>query len=155
MNRKHFATGLLLLLLVMTSCHFYKEYDKESFPTYSWNDGQEVVFTPKIEDIAKTYQIKLGLRHHYGFQSKSLGLHIKMVSPSGKESSQDFELKIKDERNKQIGSCAGDICDLESVVVEERKFDEPGEYRIVINHNERGYRIAGIMEVGLIIDEND
>lgn len=139
----------------MSSCHYYKEYDKKSFPTYSWNDGQEVVFTPKVEDISKTYQITLGLRHHYGFQSKSFGVNIKVVSPSGKESNKNYDLKIKDENNKHIGSCAGDMCDLETLVFEEFKFDEVGEHQISISHNETGYRIPGIMEVGLIIDETD
>jgi gliding motility-associated lipoprotein GldH len=138
-----------------TSCHFYKEYDKESFSTYSWNDGQEVIFTPKIEDNAKSYQIMLGLRHHYGFQIKSFGVNIKIVSPSGKESSKDYDLKIKDENNKPIGSCAGDMCDLETVVFDDLKFEEVGEYKISISHNESGYRIPGIMEVGLIIDEKN
>jgi gliding motility-associated lipoprotein GldH len=155
MNKNAFVVGVILLLLLTTSCHFYKEYDKESFPTYSWNDGQEVVFTPTIEDNAKTYQIMLGLRHHYGVQTKSFGVIIKMVSPSGKESSKDYDLKIKDENNKHIGSCAGDMCDLETVVFEDLKFEEVGEYRFSISHKERGYRIPGIMEVGLIIDEKN
>jgi gliding motility-associated lipoprotein GldH len=138
-----------------TSCHFYKEYDKESFPTYTWNDGQEVLFTPKIEDSTKIYQVMLGLRHHYGFQSRRFGVSVKMVSPSGKESSKDHDLKIKDENNNHIGSCAGDICDLETVIFDDFKFEEVGEYKISITHNESGSRIPGIMEVGLIIDEKN
>jgi hypothetical protein len=63
MNKNQIVLGILLLT---TSCHFYKEYDKKSFPTYSWNDGQEVLFNPKIEDNTKAYEIILGLRHHYG-----------------------------------------------------------------------------------------
>jgi gliding motility-associated lipoprotein GldH len=155
MIKRTFAIGLILLILVTTSCHFYKEYDKDSFPTYSWKDGQEVVFTPKIDDNTKTYQVTLGLRYHYGFQNKSFGVNIKTISPSGKENSKDYDLKIKDDNNKHIGSCSGDICDLETVVLDDLKFEEVGEYKISIRHNERGYRIPGIMEVGLIIDEKN
>jgi gliding motility-associated lipoprotein GldH len=152
MNKNQFVG---LLLLVATSCHFYKEYDRESFPTYTWNDGQEVIFTPKIEDNTKMYQIMLGLRHHYGFQNRSFGVRIKMISPSGKETSNNYDLRIKDGNNNHIGSCAGDICDLESVIFDDFKFEEAGDYKISVSHNERGYRIPGIMEVGLIIDEKN
>jgi gliding motility-associated lipoprotein GldH len=155
MNKSVFGVAILALLFLATSCHFYKEYDKDSFPTYSWSDGQEVTFNPTIEDNTKSYQITLGLRHHYGFQSKSFGINIKMVSPSGKESSKDYDLRIRDENNKPIGSCAGDVCDLETVVFDDVKFEETGEYKISVGHNEKGYRIPGVMEVGLIIDEKN
>jgi gliding motility-associated lipoprotein GldH len=153
MNRKQSVIALLTLLLFATSCHFYKEYDKKSFPTYSWNDGQEVVFTPKIDDNTKEYQISLGLRHHYGFQNAGFAVKIKMISPSGKETSNVYDLKVKDDANRPIGSCAGDMCDLETVILDDFKFEEIGEYKILISHNESGYRIPGIMEVGVIIDE--
>lgn len=155
MKKNPFVIGLLSLLLLATSCHFYREYDKESFSTYSWSDGQEVTFTPTIEDNTKVYQVMLGLRHHYGLQTKRFGVAIKIVSPSGKESSKDYDLKIKDENNNPVGSCAGDMCDLETVVFDDLKFEESGEYKISISHNEKGYRIPGIMEVGLIIDEKN
>lgn len=154
MNIKSFVSGAAVLVLA-TSCHFYKEYDKESFPTYSWRDGQEVAFNPKIEDNSKTYQVMIGLRHHYGFRSKSFGVNVKIVSPSGKESSKDYNLQIRDENDKPIGSCAGDLCDLEAVIFDELRFEETGEYKILISHNEKGYRIPGVMEVGIIIDEKD
>jgi gliding motility-associated lipoprotein GldH len=143
----------VLLLMLTASCHSYKEYDKESFATYTWKD-QEVSFTPEIEDITKSYRIILGLRHHYGLQTKSFGVNLKIVSPSGKESSKDFDVTIMDDKNKPVGSCAGDICDLETVVFDNLKFDEAGKHKVSISHTKEGFIIPGIMEVGLIIDEN-
>jgi gliding motility-associated lipoprotein GldH len=154
MKIKFFLVSGILFLLA-SSCHFYKEYDKKSFPTYSWKDGQEVSFNPAIDDNTKTYQVTLGLRHLYGLQLKGFSVNIKILSPSGKETSHDYDLKIRDESNKPIGSCAGDMCDLELVILDAHKFEETGEHKITISHNEDGYRIPGIMEVGLIIDEND
>jgi gliding motility-associated lipoprotein GldH len=147
--------GICFLTILISSCHFYKEYDKESFPTYSWEDRQEIVFTPIVEDVSKNYQVILGVRHHYAFQNNTFGVNIRIVSPSGKETNKNYDLKIKDESNKPIASCAGDICDLETLVFGDFKFEEAGEYKVIIRHNERGHRIAGIMEVGLIIDEKN
>ena len=154
MNMKSVITSSILFLLA-TSCHFYKEYDKKSFPTYSWKDAQEVIFSPTIDDKSKSYQITLGLRHLFALQLKEFDVNIKIVSPSGKETSHDYNLKIRDESTKPIGSCAGDLCDLEAVIIATHRFEEEGEHKIVVSHNEDGYRIPGIMEVGLIIDEKD
>lgn len=146
----------LSILLACVSCnHVYKEYDKESFSTYSWDDGQELSFTPSIEDINKTYVLSLGLRHHFALNMRSFTVNMKIIAPSGKESSKDYTLSIKDSSNKNIGSCAGDMCDLETIVFDDLKFEEAGEYKVLISHNERGYRIPGVLEVGVIIDEKD
>ena len=147
--------SFLSLFLMVTSCHFYKEYDKKSFPTYSWNDEQEVLFTPKIENTSKHYQIVLGIRHHYGLQSNGFGVKIKIVAPSGKERTSSYDIKIRDGVNKPIGECAGDICDLDTLILNDYEFEEAGEYTVLVSHNEKGSRITGIMEVGLIIDEKN
>jgi hypothetical protein len=68
---------------------------------------------------------------------------------------KDYRLKIKDSQNKNIANCAGDICDLDTVVEESFKFDETGEYKILITHNEKGFKVPGIMEVGLIVDQKN
>ena len=155
MNNRLLLPAISLLLLLMTSCHFYKEYDKESFSTYSWSDGQEISFTPNIEDNSKTYQITLGVRHHFALQTKGFSVNVKIVSPSGKERSENLDVKILDDNNKQIGSCAGDMCDLETLVLDDFRFEETGVHKILVQHNEHGYKIPGILSVGLIIDEKD
>jgi gliding motility-associated lipoprotein GldH len=155
MSKQSIFVYLSIVLITMSCTHVYKEYDKESFSTYSWDDGQEISFNPTIEDISKTYQLSLGVRHHFALNLATFNVKIKIISPSGKESSSDYKLAIKDSSNKNIGSCAGDICDLETIVIDNLKFDETGEYTFLISHNEGGYRIPGILELGLIIDEKD
>jgi gliding motility-associated lipoprotein GldH len=155
MNMKKIFVYLSILLITVSCTHVYREYDKESFSTYSWDDGQELSFTPKIEDIDKTYKLTLGLRHHFALNLAGFDVNMKIITPSGKESSKDYRLNIKDSSNKNIGSCAGDMCDLETIVLDNLKFDEVGEYRVLISHNERGYKIPGILEVGVIIDEKN
>jgi gliding motility-associated lipoprotein GldH len=155
MNKKEIFVYFSVLLITVSCTHVYKEYDKESFSTYSWDDGKELSFSPKIEDISKSYELSLGVRHHFALNLASFKVNVKIIAPSGKEDSKDYTLTIKDSSNKNIGSCAGDMCDLETVVFDNLKFDETGEYKILISHNESGYRIPGILEVGLIIDEKD
>ncbi len=142
-------------MLIFSCNHVYKEYDKQSFPTYSWQHGQSIIFTPTIEDIHKSYSLTLGIRHLYNFQLPSILVSVKMISPSGKESTKDYELKIKDANDKNIGSCGGDLCDLEVAVDDTVQFDEAGQYKYLITHNVPVNRIPGVMEFGLIIDMNN
>ena len=155
MNIKSILTIFTIVLLTTSCGHVYKEYDKESFPTYSWKYGQEIVFNPSIEDINKSYDLILGIRHLYGFQLSGINVTVKSISPSGKETSKDYDFKIMKSDGKYIGSCGGDLCDLETMVDENIKFEEPGQYKYVITHNVQVDRIPGIMEFGLIIDERD
>lgn len=97
----------------------------------------------------------LGVRHLYGFPLDKITLTIKTVSPSGKESTRDYELAVKDSENNYISKCAGDICDLETIVDANIKYEEPGTYKYLITHSVPADKIPGVMELGLIIDEQD
>lgn len=133
----------------------YKEYNKDSFPTYSWQHGQEILFTPTIEDTSKMYELVLGVRHLYGFPLDKITVTIKTISPSGKETTKDYELAVKDSENNYISKCAGDICDLETIVETGIIYEEPGKYKYLITHTVQANKIPGVMELGLIIDEKD
>ena len=149
-------TFITVLFLATASCnHTFKEYNKESFPAYSWQQGQEIEFNPKIEDITKTYQITLGLRHVYGLKLSSMTVNVRMISPSGKETSKDYTLKIMKSEDQYEGSCAGDLCDLEVLVEKSMNFDETGEYRFILTHKVQTERVPGVIEFGLIIDESN
>lgn len=155
MKIKSTVVSITFLLFTLSCNHVYKEYDKDSFPTYSWQHGQEILFTPTIEDISKSYELALGVRHLYGFPLDKITLTIKTVSPSGKESTRDYELAVKDSENNYISKCAGDICDLETIVDANIKYEEPGTYKYLITHSVPADKIPGVMELGLIIDEQD
>src|SRR5688572_18297431 len=154
-NKKDTLIYLTFPLLFIACTHTYKEYDKESFPTYTWESDQKIIFNPTIKDISKPYKLTLGIRHLYGFQLKSIRVNVKSVSPSGKETMKAYEFHIKNAAGEYLRSCDGDLCDLETVVEENIKFEEPGQYTYSIMHNAKEYSIPGVMEFGLILDEVD
>ncbi len=149
------TTTLLLIITILSSCHYYKQYDKESFPTYVWKSGQEITFEPTIEDHTKSYRLTLGIRHLFGFEPSSIGIRVQSISPAGKEVTKDYEFQIRDGSNEYIGSCGGDLCDLETVVDDNFVFDEPGQYTFILTHIEDAAKIPGVMELGLILDPNE
>jgi gliding motility-associated lipoprotein GldH len=150
------ALKLVLAILLLTSCdRVYRKYDKDSFPTYTWKNGQEVVFNPIIEDVTKPYELVLGLRHVYGLKIRTLAINVRQISPSGKESSKEYQLTLIDDRGEYISSCGGDLCDIEVAVESGVKFNEAGEYKYIVTHHMPLDRLPGIMEVGLIINKQE
>jgi gliding motility-associated lipoprotein GldH len=153
MNKKNGLVYAVILLIAFSCNHVYKEYDKESFPSYSWKSGKAITFTPEISDATKTYKLILGMRHLYGFQLNSVSVAVKSISPSGKESVKNYKFIVKDAANNYLAKCSGDLCDLEIVAEEQLTFEETGTYTYIINHIEKSDKIPGVMEIGLIIDE--
>lgn len=151
--KTNFLLILFATLMFISSCTTYSEYDEESFPTHVWQLGQKIEFKPTIEDNSKTYRLGLGLRYMYGFKNSKINVTIQSISPSGTTEIENHDFLIKQEDGDYIGSCAGDLCDLETVVNSSFSFKETGEYTFVLSHNEQD-KIAGVLGVGLIIDEN-
>jgi gliding motility-associated lipoprotein GldH len=153
---KRTAFNFLLAALLLTSCdRVYREYDKDSFPTYTWKSGQEVIFNPTIEDATKSYELVLGLRHVFGLKIRTLAINVRQISPSGKETTNEYQLTLIDDKGEYISSCGGDLCDIEVAVASGIKFEEAGTYKFVVTHNMPIDRIPGIMEVGLIINRQE
>ncbi len=151
-----FTIIFILMIVVLMSCNrIYREYDKESFPNYIWENGQKITFKPTIKDVTKSYQIVLGLRHVYGLKLRTLAINVEQISPSGKTITKEHQLTLIDDRGEYISSCGGDLCDIEVAVESGVKFQEAGEYTFIITHNMPLDRLPGIMEVGLIINEED
>jgi len=154
MNRVAINTFLSLLIVCSACNHVYREYDKEPFPTYRWPSGQKIIFKPTISDVTKSYKLTVGIRHLYAvLQADNIQITINAVSPSGKELTWNGRLQVKDPNNKYLSKCGGDYCDLETTVAAHVRFDEAGQYQITITHDVQ-QSIDGIMEVGLIIDED-
>jgi len=143
-------------ILLLTSCNdIYKRYDKDSFlPLYTWDSSKGIIFKPQIDDITGSYKLVLGIRHVYGFRLATLKVKIQTLSPSGKQTEKLYEIKIKDANGEYLSNCSGDLCDLETVVENNVKFEEIGDYTFSVTHQSQDKKIVGIMEVGLIIDES-
>ena len=140
------------LIIALTACTTYKEYNEDAFPNYAWEPNQIVTFKPNIEDIDKIYRMGFGMRHVYGLANNSINITVRSTSPSGKTAVSNYDFMIMDKDGDYLGSCAGDMCDLESFVSEYLKFDEPGEHIFELTYNGK-YRVSGVTAIGLIIDE--
>jgi gliding motility-associated lipoprotein GldH len=143
-----------LVALFAGSCNqIYKEYDKESFTTLSWKRGQTIKFYPEIEDTSKRYALEFGLRHMYGARIKSMRITVTVVSPSGHEDTKEYAFDVMNDKDEYLASCAGNMCDIETIVDDNFRFSETGTYTFILSQSSDQENIRGIMEFGLIIGE--
>ena len=105
------------------------------------------------KDNSKSYSLGFGIRLVHGLKNSKIKIEVKSTSPSGKTAIENYDFILINNEGDFIGTCAGDLCDLETIVAKDIKFEEPGEYTFEISHNESG-PIIGVMALGLIIDEN-
>ncbi|PKP47186.1 MAG: hypothetical protein CVT95_05955 [Bacteroidetes bacterium HGW-Bacteroidetes-12] len=80
-------------------------------------------------------------------------LKITETSPSGKESVNEYELKIRDEKGNYLGDPGYDIIDSEHLVEPNKKYEETGTYTYVIEHIMPNDPLNFAMEVGIIVDK--
>jgi gliding motility-associated lipoprotein GldH len=147
-------SSLLIGVIILGGCSTFKEYNEDAFPTFTWSPDQIIEFKPVIEDVNATYSLGLGLRHVYGFRQSKVRVSVRIVSPSGLHTLRMYDFQVIDDEGVYVGSCAGDMCDLETIVDTNIQFTEIGQHVVTLQQHEGVKQIAGVMAVGLILDKN-
>ncbi len=143
-----------IVIIITTSCNKNRVFEKhlKNFTEYKWEASNICEYNPTIEDIDAKYKVFFAFRHIYGFQNQSININIEITAPSGKITSKDYCIPIIKSKSQYFGNCAGDYCDLETLLEDNFKFDEVGTYLYKIKHLEPKNPIVLVMEVGLIIE---
>lgn len=145
---------IIILLITSIGCNenrIYQKYHK-NFTDYQWHKTKTIEFQPQINDTSINYNIFVAFRYIYGFPEETLKIKIEIISPSGKLQNLNNSLIIRKKREYQ-GDCAGDYCDLETLILNNHKFTETGTYKFKITSNEQTDPINFVMEIGIIIDK--
>ena len=145
-----------LLIISILSCNpnvIYREYNKD-FSTLQWEKGKKLEFTPEIKDISQSYKFTLAFRHVNGFQFKDMSVRITETTPSGKTSSKDYTIHVMKNDHEYLSDCTGDICDLESVIESDKKYNEAGKYLYIIEQTMPVDPLPNVMEFGIILEKN-
>lgn len=148
--------SLLSLLILSIGCkdenQVYKNYYK-NFTDYNWASSKIVEFTPTIEDINSDYDIIFSFRHIYGIPLENLHINVEITTPSGVITNKAYTIEVFNNKDKYLGDCAVDYCDLDTIIEADFKFDETGTYKFNISQMEDKDPLNFVMEVGLIINK--
>ena len=150
---------ILIVLAVavgMVSCQpkgrIYVEHSELS-PDLEWLKKDIKEFKVPIENNKLSYNLSLSYRYAYGYQFNILKVTVTETSPSGKQTVNNYELKIKDDTGEYIGDPGYDIWDSEHLIEPNKTYTENGVYTYVIEHNMPTDPVNMAMEIGIALDK--
>jgi hypothetical protein len=120
---------------------------------YRWDYENSRSFNFEINEELP-YCIKLQLGHIYDFQTNKIPVEVTLIDPNGVKEVQIVNIIVKDENNKDIGNCAGDICDVYQVY-KEKEYLKKGFYKISIKNVSKGIFVTNVLGIGVIVEKID
>lgn len=153
MNR---LLAMLFFVISLIACQpkgrIYVEHQELS-PRVEWLKSDKREFKVPIEDNNLTYNLSLSFRYASGYQFQVAKVIVTETSPSGIETVNEYELKVREDSGDYIGDPALDIWDSEHLVESNKKYEETGIYSYLIEHNMPVDILNFAMEIGVILDK--
>ena len=129
-------------------------YEKmQPVPHYNWDYAFRPEFDIRIQDTGSQYNMYVMLRHNNGYAYSNLWVLITMVKPDGSKQTQRVELPLADTEGRWMGSGIDDIFEHKIPIQQHARFNEPGEYRFILEQNMRVNPLPDIMAVGFRIEK--
>jgi len=148
--------SIFTVTLVLFSCQpkgrVYYEH-KELSPNVEWLKKDIREFKVPIKDASISYNLSLSFRYATGYEYNVAKVKVTETSPSGKKTTKEFDLKIRDEKGDYMGEPGYDIWDSEHLIVSNKKFDETGTYNYSIEHNMPNDPLNFALEIGVVLDK--
>ena len=144
---------LLSLFTILISCSKQNQFSQ--FDTFGeenrWQKSDAKTFEFDITDDAQLYNLVFRFSHVYGYQFPTIPLNVIIESPDGKKEELKIDVLIKDNSGKDLGECAGDICDLNYKIEENIKLQK-GKYKITFSHSFEGPYLPNVIGIGLNVE---
>ena len=121
----------------------------------SWKKVDAREFKLTVEDTNLRYNLSLSFRYVDGYQYQFAKVKVMETSPSGKQSTKEYDLKVRDDYGDYIGEPGLDIWDSEHLIETNKKYKEVGTYSYVLEHNMPKDPLHFVMEIGLILDKGN
>lgn len=146
------VTVAMSLMACEPEGRIYNEH-KELSPEVEWLKKDVREFKVPITDNSQPYKMSLSFRYATGYPYQTANVKVTEISPSGKESIKEYELKVREANGDYIGEPGFDIWDSEHLVEPHKTFEETGTYTYVMEQNTPVDPLNFAMEIGLILDK--
>ncbi len=147
---------ITLVALFLVACHpegrVYVKH-KALSPNIEWLKKDKREFKLPVKDNNTAYNFSIAFRYANGYQYQIAKVKVTETSPSGKETINEYSLKVRNDNGTYIGEPGFDIWDSEHLVEASKKFDEIGTYTYVVEHLMTKDPLHYAMEIGLVLDE--
>ena len=117
-----------------------------------WLKADKKTFNVNIEDASKKYNVYITFRYATGFAKTDAPVTLSQKTPSGELTSNNYALKIRDDKGDYIGEPGYDIWDSEHMILAEVNL-EAGTHQFVLEHNNGEGTLFPVLDVGLIVEK--
>lgn len=141
---------IIFSILISCSDNHFRRFD--ILPeNHRWGASDKKIYEFDIEDENQLYNIVFQFSHVYEYQFTSISLIAYIDSPDGKTEELMIDIPIKDDSGKDLGECAGDVCDLKYIIKEKIKLQK-GSYKVTISHSFEGLYLPNVIGIGLNVE---
>jgi gliding motility-associated lipoprotein GldH len=147
---------LSFILLITAACNPNKVYEKHLTlsDNVEWKKNDVKRFEIDIKDNSIPYNFSLAFRYAQGYPFTSVKLLVKEILPDGTFEELPYELQLRDEQGKYVGSPGFDIWDSEHLIIKGKTFSQTGKYTYEITHDMQLDPLPLVMEVGIVLEKN-
>lgn len=158
MKGSRLKIGIGIIIGCMISVLFYS-CDRNSVYSESiailndgWSKDQKLVFTPQIEENAKTYNIYFWVRHTKGYKYSNIWLKLNSDPSLVNDTTGLLEIPIADATGKWLGECTQSVCTAKILLKENFRFENTSAFRLEVQQYMREDNLSDIKNVGLIFE---
>jgi len=144
---------LLLISTIFIACEDHAIVDvNKDISSRNWSYIKKVSVPVKINDINKTYNLYMNLRHTADYKYSNIFVLVREIAPGGRQSvkRQEFQLAYPD--GEWLGSGSGNLYSYQLPFREKYKFPVPGTYVFEFEQNMRDNPLREINNVGLRVE---
>lgn len=145
--------SILFIAFSLFSCNsnaIYSEFNTD-FDSNRWNSNEVTTFEYDNSEEIQVSSIKLHIGHIYDFQFATVPMEINIIAPDGSSEIINVDVKFKDESGKDLADCSGDICDLYTSIVANKKLLK-GNYKFEVKNKFESPFLPNILGVGISIE---
>jgi gliding motility-associated lipoprotein GldH len=145
----------MLLSATFWSCRQSIVYEEtfEINPQLGWPYADSLTYAFSIADTQEIYNLYLEIDHLIDYPYQNLYINIRTVFPNGEDLAQVLSLELSDKQGFWQGDCNSKDCNLRIPIQEEAYFNQPGDYRIVVEQYMRTDSLRGLRSIGLLLEK--
>lgn len=149
-------TLLFILALLAVGCQGSGIYSdaKKDFTDNRWAKDDVLKFETGITETGEPADVYVT----FGFidqpQFKDIPVMLTITSPDGKATAVEAVLHLVDENGTTLGECAGDVCDL-TTLVQPGITLQKGKYTFALKNNFKGSYLPNVLSVGVQLKKQE
>ncbi len=138
----------VVLLTLSYSCTNTSSNQSKIFDQNQWKKSNPQTFIFNQTEDSKPCTIVFSFSHVYEYQFDSVPLIFTLTKADGSAEIKKIDLQLKDKNGKDLGDCAGDICDLNTVIFENISLPK-GENTLKVAHTFHFDYLPNVLQIGV------